>query len=186
MKNITVLICASLIFLSQSLYAVPSASLLLPNGLVMVGDDFEIQLILDGDGIGEELLAFGLDVLADNGVVSYQGFSLTADFTDASFGASNISAFAFPGVADNIVLLATLSYKALTEGFAMIGVEGIFDGIFNGLYYQQSSFDLTAQASITVVAKSSTPSIDEPSHLLYSLIGLLLILISIKRKRLKD
>lgn len=185
MKKFTVLICASLIVLCQSAHAVPSASLLLPNGQVMVGDDFEIQLMLDGDGIAEELLAFGLDVLADTGVVSYQGFTLTPDFTDVSFGARNISAFAFPGIADNTVLLATLSYKALTEGVGVIGVEGLFDGFFSGLYYEQSNFDLTAKASITVVASSSTPTIDEPSHLLYTLTGLVLILISIRRKRLK-
>ena len=162
--------------------AVPMVNLNLVHSPVNVRDLFNVEVWSDGDGIGEELLAFGFDVSMDVGsFFSYDGYLLGSGFDDDSFGLNNVAGSAFPGLPADDVLLATLSFTALAEGTDTLTVEGIFDGMFSGLYYEITGADIYDNLDITV---KGTP-IPEPSTML--LFGTFLIgLAGFRRKFGRD
>ena len=47
--------------------AIPTDSLKLLDSNIEIGETFDVEVWVDGDGIGEELLAFGFDVSIDGG-----------------------------------------------------------------------------------------------------------------------
>jgi len=164
--------------------AIPTISLTLDDPLIEVGDLFNVRVLSDADGIGEELLAFGFDVSASGGsVFSYDGYLLGPRFDDESFGPGNVTASAFPGILDDDVLLATLSFAALAEGTDRLTVQGIFDGMFSGLYYEFTVADVYGMLDITVAG--TTVPVPEPTSMVLLGSGLL-GLAGFKRKLRKN
>lgn len=159
MKIKHVLVALTLLIASGSTLAVPITNLIVSDTNIQVGENFGVDVWIDNDVVGEQLLSFGLDVQPVSPLLNYTGFTLPIDFTDVSFGPQNVSGLAFPGITGTNILLATLMFQAVDVGVANIEVEGLFDGIFLGLFYENSGFDIAAQTTITIeAAPVSMPS----------------------------
>lgn len=156
-------------FTAMPVQAIPTASLEVLDSDITVGEVFDVLVWVDGDSIGEELLAFGFDVSMDTGTFfSYDSYTLGAGFDDASFGPGNVAGSAFPGIGTDDVLIATLSFTALAAGTDVLNAPGIYDGTFSGLYYEISGYDIIASTPITV---GSAP-VPEPTTILLAGSGL--------------
>lgn len=149
--------------LLPSAWGAPMVSLDVLDDDVVVGESFGVEVWIDGDGIGEELLAFGFDVDTAGTYFSYDGYALGAGFDDDSFGPDNVAGSAFPGIADDDILLATLSFTALSAGTDSLAVSGPFDGLFSGAFYELSGFDIDAATMLSVSA--GTAPVPEPATL---------------------
>ena len=138
---------------------------------ILVGDSFDVTVRANGEGLGEELLAFGFNVLFESDLLALNGFTVAADFDDFSdpFSPINVAGDAFPGIATNSVLLATLSFSALAAGPTSFGIEGADGGFFLGLFYEFSTFDISSQREITIQESVAIP---EPSTALLMTIAL--------------
>ena len=152
----------------------PTVTLTPLDSNVSVGENFDVEVWANGNGLGEELLGFGFDVSTFGGFFSYVGYALGLNFLDLSdpFNPNNVAGSAFPGIPDDDVLLATLSFTAgMTEGTGTASVLGLVDGI-NGLYYEFSAFDIDNAIRIDV-GPAGTEPVPEPATL--ALFGLGLI-----------
>lgn len=163
------------VFLSAQVMADPMVNLVLVDAPSNVGDTFEVEVWADGDNIGLELLSFGFDVLFSNGsVFNYDGYTLESGFEDFSSGAGNVTGDVFPGIPENEVLLATLSFSTLALGTDTLSVIGPYDQHFGGLYYERpdwsiDGFDINATLTISV---GVTP-VPEPAAIFLISTGLL-------------
>ena len=154
-------------FAVTAVQAIPTVSIELMDSDIIVGESFDAQIWVDGDNLGEELLAFGFDVSMDTGLFfSYDSYTIESGFDDDSWGANNVAGSSFPGISDNNVLLATLSFTASAVGNDSMSVSGPFDGMFSGLYYDFSGFSLESRLNITVNDGSGTDPIPEPATML--------------------
>jgi hypothetical protein len=142
------------VIFSMPVHAVPMATLNLLGSDISVGKNFDVQVLVDGDGIGEELLAFGFDVITSGSVFSYDGYTIESGFNDDSFGTNNVTGSSFPGNPNDDVLLATLSFTGLSAGIGNLLIEGLFDGFFSGLYYEFNGFDISDSINININAAS--------------------------------
>lgn len=158
--------------------AVPITNLVLSDTSVQVGEQFELDVWIANDVVGEEFLSFGFDLLPVSPLISYSGYTLSLDFADVSFGVQNVSGLAFPGIIDSNILLATLMFDAIDVGVANIEVAGLFDGAFYGLFYEGSGFDIASQTSITI--EPAPIIMSSPSAWLFSLTTFLVWLLSRK------
>jgi hypothetical protein len=153
-KKLSVLMGVSLlltVFAVSPAMAIPTVSLNLLDSDIYVGDTFDVEVWVDGDNIMEELLAFGFDVSTDDGsYFSYDSYAIESGFDDDSSGSNNVAGSVFPGITDDDILLATLSFTALAVGTDTLNVIGIFDGWFPGLFYESSEYDIDASLGITV------------------------------------
>lgn len=149
---------------------------------ITVGDPFEIEVWLDGDNIGLDLVAFGFDVdttdsSLDGDNISYVGATIASVFDDDS-GFTDVAGSAFPGITEDDVLLATLLFTADSAGTETISVSGIYDEMFSGLYYELPDWSLTGydiNASITIEVAASSQPVPEPATLLLFGAGLVAI-----------
>lgn len=126
------------VFYTASAFADPFAylSLVDSSSPITVGDPFEIEVWVDGDDTTLDFLAFGFDVgIETGGVFTYTGATTESGFDMDSF-VMDFSGSAFPGLDDDVLLLATLSFTALSEGTDTLDVIGLYDGEFSGLYYE--------------------------------------------------
>jgi hypothetical protein len=164
-------VCVTLFIAAQS--QAVSITLSVLDSSITVGETFGVEVLVDGGGIGEALLAFGFDVVTPETYFSYTGYTIGPDFTDASdpFNPINVAGVGFAPTDD--VLLATLDFTAIAAGTDPLDVDGAFDGLFYGLFYEFSSADIFASADITVVP--------EPASIL--LVGAGLAGLTISRKR---
>ena len=146
--------------------AIPMASLNLLDSDIAIGESFDVEVWIDGDNIGQELLGFGFDVSIDDGTYfSYDGYLMGAGFDDDSmmgFNPHDVGGSAFPGIGDDDVLLATLSFTALAAGTDTLTALGPYDFGFSGLFYEFDGFDISASLDITV----GTAPVPEPATLL--------------------
>jgi hypothetical protein len=161
--------------------AIPTASLKLLDSDIFVGDTFNVQVWADGDGIGQEFLSFGFDIIeSGSGVLSFNSYTLNPLFDDDSFFTSlDVAGSTFEGIPDDDVLLATLNYTALAAGSGMIRIEGfpLDTGMsFAGLYYIFSEFNIDDEITLNV----SNP-VPEPTTII--LFGLGLIGLGMSRKK---
>jgi len=129
---------------------------------IEVAENFNVEVWVDGEGIGEELLAFGFDVSTTSTVFSYLGYTIESGFDDFSdpFNSSNVTGDVFPGIPNDDVLLATLMFSADSAGMDVLALDGSYDGLFFGLFYEVSGVDLIASTAIAVVASAvSEPNV---------------------------
>ena len=116
-----------------------SVSLDVLDDYIMVGETFDVGVWVDGEGIGEVLLAFGFDVDSPETYFSYIGYTIGSDFLwDSSVGPYNVAGAGM--VSDDDVLLATLSFSADSFGSDTMSVKGEYDGFFYGLFYSAGCF----------------------------------------------
>ncbi len=151
-----------------------------PDSNIIVGETFDVKVWVDGEGIGEELLAFGFDVDTPETYFTYSGYTIESGFDDISdpLNSYNVAGDVFPGITIDDVLLATLSFNATAEGSDNLTVLGIYDSSFYGLFYDTSGFDINATTNITI------KPIPEPCTML--LLGAGLPAIAVFRKRFRN
>jgi len=147
---------------------------------IIVGETFDVEVWVDGEGIGEDLLAFGFDVDTPETYFTYSGYTIESGFLDSSDPSNlyNVAGDVFLGITDDDVLLATLSFNADAEGSDNLTVLGIYDSSFYGLFYDTSGFDINATTNITI------KPIPEPCTML--LLGAGLPAIAVFRKRFRN
>ena len=147
---------------------------------IVVGENFGVEVWVDGEGIGEELLAFGFDVDTPETYFTYSGYTLGSGFDDSSdsLNSYNVTGDAFTGIIADDVLLATLSFNAIAEGSDDLTVLGINDSTFYGLFYETSGFNINATTNITI------KPVPEPGTIL--LLGAGLPVIAVFRKRFRN
>ena len=161
--------------IASPVMAIPTAYLQMLDTPTAVGDLFDVEVWADRDGIGLDLLAFGFDITFDNGgVFSYDGYQLGPGWNDDSFGPNNIAGSAFPGIGEDDILLATLSFSILSIGSDTLNTIGVYDGMFSGLYYELPDFSLEGYdivATLDITVEGTTP-VPEPSTMLLLSLGL--------------
>lgn len=151
---------------AKSAMAIPIVDLNLVNSPVGIGDTFQVEVWVDGGDIGLDFLSFSFDVNFDNdGFFDYTGYSLTTGFDDDHvFTGNDVSGSIFPGTPDDDVLLATLFFETVAFGTDTLNVQGIYDGMFSGLYYELPDmsligYDIDSSLSLSI----NTMSVPEPS-----------------------
>lgn len=158
------LVILALLFSAQS-RAIPALRLQGPVGAVSIGHQFSVGVFVDGvtavDPIlgPEEFLAFGFNIsyTHDLVVLSPGGVSIAAPFSDDTpllggpFGGS-----IFPGMSGHNIPIATLTFQALGEGTATIGVSDQPDSPLNtGLFTTLARYPISASFDVRVVGQSS-------------------------------
>ena len=145
---------------------------------IEVGEDFGVEVWVDSEGLGEALLAFGFDVTTSGSSFSYLGHVIGNGFDDLSglLSSADVSGDAFPGISDDNVRLATLNFSADSVGIDTLALDGAYDGVYFGLFYEWSGFDILASIDIAVLERS----VPEPSTL--ALVAIVWVLLSARRR----
>lgn len=156
-----------------SAQAIPTVNLHLMDSDIQVGDSFDVEVWVDGDDIGLDLLTFSFDLSTTGDAFSYDGYTIGAGFDDdIEHVSSDIAGSAFPGIEDDDVLLATLSFTATAEGSGTIKTLGTTDQKFYGISYEIDPFtsgwyNINASLDITVHADSGAPVPEPATYLLF-------------------
>jgi hypothetical protein len=145
------------LFLGQTQAAIIKLDVL--DHRITAGDTFDVAVWLDGENIGEPLLAFGFDVFTSGESFSYMGYTVGNGFLDFSvpYNPNNVAGAGL-GFTDDL-LLATLTFNADKAGTQNLAVAGSFDGLFYGLFYEFSGYDIQASTEISVVPLPSSLSL---------------------------
>jgi hypothetical protein len=160
--------------------AVPIVGLSSINNDVQVGEQFDVQVFADSTNIGLDLLSFGFGVITTGNVFTYDNYVVGPGFDDDSpFVPPEVAGSAFPGISDNNVLLATLSFTAIDVGTGSLQVLGLTDNLFLGLAYEVNPistgwYDIDASQSITI-GSASINSVPEPSTIILILSGMIAV-----------
>lgn len=150
-----------------------------------VGQTFTLDVLLlqpfDGERAGDELLAFGMDLSFDAGLLKLVGVSLADGWSDDSaLTGVVLSGSAFPGVADAgqaSLSLARLSFEVLGAGNTSISLSSDVAGNFNhGLIYLMSpALDVQASHALAL-------AVPEPGSYAMMLAGLGLLSLAVRRR----
>jgi hypothetical protein len=162
MKRVTVIAIVFVIFIgffiAAPAIAAPVANLSIVDTPAGIGDTFAVEVWADGDNIGLDLVSFGFDVSFESGdFFNYTGYMLGAGFNDDSFGSGNVAGSAFPGIAENDVLLATLFFESVAIGTDTLNVTGLYDGEFSGIYYELEDSSLVGYDINQSIVISNVP-----------------------------
>ena len=181
MKKVTflgVLVFCSL-FIAPILYATPIVSFEYSPD-ISVGDTFEISVTVDGvldDPLfGGDLIAFGFDFDFDSLEFDYLGTVVESPFYDDStlFPDTDVAGSAMPAVGGDDILLATMSFTALTDGDLTISIISDLFDLNEGLILIDRVIDMTTDLEIHV--SKNLNSVPEPSTFILLSFGLLGIL----------
>jgi hypothetical protein len=129
---------------------------------VNLNDSFSLDLYVDTQVQANSILAWGLDVAFDNGIIALSSFTLGNDFS-ASFSADGDSlagTASLPGVFGSNILLGTFNFTAIGLGATTLNTANTLGDIFEGFtttnFFNPPTFN-SALANITVSANSSGP-----------------------------
>lgn len=137
---------------------------------ITVGESFDVNVLLDGEGIQEALLSFGFDVLTSGTYFTYNGYTLGPEvFMDASDPANPLNVAGLLASINDDIQLATLNFTATLPGTESLLAYGTI-GPFSGLMYEVSLFDIISGTEITVASSAPVP---EPSTMILFSFGLL-------------
>ena len=151
--------------------AIPTVSLNLLDSDIYVGESFDVQVLVDGDNIGLDILSFGFDVNTTGSVFTYDSYVIETGFDDDSLWVPPaVAGSAFPGIADDDVLLATLSFTATGVGTGSLQALGVTDNLFFGLAYEINLittgwYDIDSSLNIMINSGPVAP-VPEPSTML--------------------
>lgn len=168
-------------------YLLPYSTMNLLNSSITVGDTFSVQVLMDRNGLEEELTAFGFDVSTGLGsLFSYSGYIIGEEFDDFSNvdDEYNVSGFAYAGITTDTAILATLMFNSLAAGTDTIGILGIHNNLFSGAYYKDNGFNIDSSLDITINPAGTTDPVPEPATML--LLGSGLLGLACFRKRRKN
>jgi hypothetical protein len=157
-----------------SAWAIPSASLNVLDSDIVVGETFNVEVWIDGDDNGAELLSFGFDVAPSLlSLISYADYTIESGFDDETpLSYVDVAGSSFPGVTDDDVLLATLSFLAgPVAGNDTLSIGGLYDSSglsFAGLFYTDGSTDYSYDifASLDITINSGTAPVPEPATMI--------------------
>jgi hypothetical protein len=161
-----------MVFAVMPAKADPVASLNVLDSNIVVGETFDVEVWIDGGGIDAYLLAFGFNIDPSSTLtnITYNNdYTINPGFDTDISSDTYIGGSAFPGITDNNVLLATLSFNALSAGTVRFEILGLFDQ-FDGLYFldddfNEYNFDINASKDI-IINPSGTP-VPEPATMLF-------------------
>lgn len=158
--------------------ALPYATLDLQGSTINVGDTFFVQVMLNHDDCTERLLGFGFNVMPGAGsLFSYSGYTLAEVFDDFSNPENdrNVAGFVFSETAQDqaSTLLATLQFTAFASGTDTLSILGFYDNYFSGVYYENSSFDISSSLGIAINPAGASAPVPEPATILLLGSGLL-------------
>jgi len=173
------LMVLSAFFIATSAKATPSVSFNVLDTDIEAGETFDVEVLLDGDDLGAELLSFGFDVIMPaTSFFSYNDYAIGLEFFDDNPTRTPNTYVAgctiFPDAMVDDYLLATLSFNALSAGTDTLGVQGIVDGWY-GLYYYDPitdtdyDFDIDGTTSITINPVGAP--VPEPSTIFLLAVG---------------
>jgi len=188
-KIISMFLFCSLFMVSQA-HAL-SIQLAPSDANITAGENFTIDVVASGifDGLFfDEVIAFGFDVnVADTSLLAYTGATVNSFFWDdsASFGNTDVAGSAFPGVTDNQITLATLSFTALTNGMTTLGIFSDLGDWNEGLIYAfNGPVNLTTYLDLSV-SPNSAP-VPEPATIFLFTSGLAGLAGVARKKRQKS
>jgi hypothetical protein len=179
-KRILILLLAGLLvaFGLSSAQAV-KINLNVTDAHIEVGENFGVEVWLDGEGIGDSFAGFGFDVGISGPSFSYTGYTLgDPSLVDAIIPGTDVSATAFPAISNDDILLATLSFSA--DAVSSVPVDTLSltgpvlsSGFLQGLYYMTpgNEFDIDVSTPIEINARSNV--VPEPSTMILLGLGLL-------------
>ncbi len=151
--------------------AIPTVNLNVLDSDIYVGESFDVQVWVDGDGIGPGLLSFGFDINTTGSAFTYDGYLVASGFDDdGSLVPPEIAGSAFPAVIEDNWLLATLSFTAMEAGTGVLQTLGITGNLFYGLAYEIEPFtigwyDINASLEVTINSGPISP-VPEPATML--------------------
>jgi hypothetical protein len=175
-KNFPILLLSAILTICCSVVSAQavaiSFNILDPD--IEIGESFDVEVSVFDDSMAlGDLTGFGFNV-DPLGSLTLFSFNpppgIGPDYADVSSGGNNVSGvYIGPGNANMDVLLATLSFTAgLVPGTDTLEIEGIFDGLFFGLFYEFGDESIVASTPITI-------NVPEPTTVLLfgaALIGL--------------
>ncbi|WP_289023156.1 PEP-CTERM sorting domain-containing protein [Desulfobacter postgatei] len=161
---------------------------------IQVGENFDITVRVsdndpDGDSDLDYMDAFGFDVVTGSGIV-YTGYNLDPsvwlDISDSS-NTANVTAVddSMLGIQSADILLATLSFTAVSQGDSTIFLSGLDELTSLGLFYTEfdsgtygsNSFwtAIDAQQDSLIVSIPEANSVPEPATMFLLGVGILSI-----------
>ncbi len=177
----TLLAGCLLVSIAIPAWAIPVTNLISLDSDITVGESFEVQVWVNDDiiGVDKVLTSFGFDVDPSDSLslITYDDYTMGPQFLDDDILPNDVNGFAFPAVGDDDILLATLSFTAgPMAGLETLTVQGLFDGMFEGLYYlglpDLTELNFNIDASLDLVIGEAVASVPEPSTVVMMGLGL--------------